>query len=261
MSVKPFAEHGHYTAVHDAVFDVVMPFCPPNAFKVLLFVLRKTRGWKKDEDVLRYAEIKAGTGIKSDATLAKELDWLLKKKLLNARDEGGGEHRKGSRKAPAYSLNRDFEIGAKSSETKVVEPSTTSETEVTTTLETKASNNQSNNNHSRRDAGASPLKDKQGKNWFTFYCDLAKALDIKILPEDRERTSKHFKDLVRLESPTEAEMKKAISKILEARASGFDMSPQKALDKVRGGNVTPIRPGVLPPDPVGVSTAHYRKFT
>lgn len=141
-NLKPFQEHGHYTSVHDAVFDVVMPYCPPNAFKVLLFVLRKTRGWKKEEDVLRYAEIKSGTGIKSDATLAKELAWLLKKKLLNARDESGGEHVKGTRKAPAYSLNRDFELRISTSETEVPDAATTTENEVATTSETEASNNQ-----------------------------------------------------------------------------------------------------------------------
>lgn len=140
--LKPFQEHGHYTSVHDAVFDVVMPYCPPNAFKVLLFVLRKTRGWKKEEDVLRYAEIKSGTGIKSDATLAKELAWLLKKKLLNARDKSGGEHVKGTRKAPAYSLNRDFELRISTSETEVPDAATTTENEVATTSETEASNNQ-----------------------------------------------------------------------------------------------------------------------
>ena len=127
MSVKPFSEHGHYTVVHDAVFDVVMPFCPPNAFKILLFVLRKTRGWKKDEDVLRYEEIKAGTGIRSDATLVKELDWLKNKKLLNARDESGKEHKRGTRRAPAYSLNREFEIRGSTSEN---EAASTSENEV-----------------------------------------------------------------------------------------------------------------------------------
>lgn len=83
---------------------------------------------------------------------------------------------------------------------------------------------------SRRDADAS----FETRNWFTFYCELAKQLDVIITPEDRKATASHFKDLVRLREPTEAEMKKLISKMLEARASGYDMSPQKALGKVRG---------------------------
>lgn len=101
--------------------------------------------------------------------------------------------------------------------------------------------------NSRRDADASPGE----TNWFEFFCKAAKLLDVTITPEDRKHTARHFKDLVRLEEPTDAEMKVAISKMLEARASGFDMSPQKALGKVRGvrhlkvvgGNDQPSRPG------------------
>lgn len=141
MSVKPFADHGHYTTVHDAVFDVVMPYCPPNAFKVLLFVLRKTRGWKKEEDILRYEEIKAGTGIKSDTTLSKELEWLLDKKLLNARGEDGKPHKRGTRKAPAYSLNREFELRVETPENEASAVASSPENGVTATPENGASNN------------------------------------------------------------------------------------------------------------------------
>lgn len=165
MSVKPFEEHGHYTSVHDAVFDVVMPFCPPNAFKVLLFVLRKTRGWKKDEDVLRYAEIKKGTGIKSDATLAKELDWLLTKRLILARSEDGTPHEKGDRRAPAYSLNREFELRveppASLSENEVSKRPATSENEAGSTSENEASNNQSSQEPNEVESKASTSADSQ----------------------------------------------------------------------------------------------------
>lgn len=141
--LKPLADHGHYTAVHDAVFDVVMPFCPPNAFKVLMLVLRKTRGWKKEEDVLRYEEIKAGTGIKSNTTLAKELDWLVGKKLLLVREEDGGERVEGSRKAPAYSLNRDFELSVAATENGVRPKRPSPENEPKPSPETGPSNKQS----------------------------------------------------------------------------------------------------------------------
>jgi DNA-binding MarR family transcriptional regulator len=80
------------------------------------------------------------------------------------------------------------------------------------------------------------------KNWFSFFCELAEPLDIIITPEDRKQTARHFKDLVRLESPSEPEMKKVVSKMLEARTSGYEVSPQKALGKVRGGNVVPFKP-------------------
>ncbi len=242
VKVKPFAEHGHYTSVHDAVFDVVMPFCPPNAFKVLMFVLRKTRGWKKEEDVLRYAEIKAGTGIKSDATLAKELDWLRSKKLLIARSEDGGEHAKGDRRAPAYSLNRDFEVPSPTSENDGTERHPTSESEAPATSETEASNNQRSNNHSRRDADAS-LDAKKNGNWIGYFLKCRDVMGLDEWPEDRDpkRTPKHFKDLARTDNPTEEEWKRIVSTILQARSKGYALSPQKALTQVRSGNVHYLR--------------------
>ncbi len=110
---------------------------------------------------------------------------------------------------------------------------------------------------SRRDADASPDVEK---DTFGFFCKLADALDITITPEDRERgMAKHLKDLKRLEKPTREELKKVISKVLEARANGFDMSPQKALGKIRGSNVVPFKQSGRP-EPEGVSTAGYRRF-
>lgn len=76
MSIKPFAEQGHYTAVHDAIFDEVMPVCPPNAWKVLCYIVRKTRGWNKESAQLTCEAIREGTGIKSDSTLRRTLEWL-----------------------------------------------------------------------------------------------------------------------------------------------------------------------------------------
>jgi hypothetical protein len=43
MTIKPFADQGNFTAIHNYVFDVIMPSLPPNAWKVLCFVIRKTQ--------------------------------------------------------------------------------------------------------------------------------------------------------------------------------------------------------------------------
>jgi hypothetical protein len=99
--------------------------------------------------------------------------------------------------------------------------------------------NKPSSKNSRRDADASL---DIMNNPFGYYCEVAKALRVKILPEDRNQTSKHFKDLVRLDMPTEEEIKRVVSKMLEARTAGIFWSPQKALEKVRGNNVTPLRP-------------------
>lgn len=76
MRVRPFAETVGYTTIHNSVLDVLMPSMPPNAFKVLMFVLRKTHGWDKDEDALSYSQIVTGTGIKSPATVSAALQYL-----------------------------------------------------------------------------------------------------------------------------------------------------------------------------------------
>jgi hypothetical protein len=108
---------------------------------------------------------------------------------------------------------------------------------------------------SRRDADASR---QIVKNPFGYYCDVAKALRVTIVPEDREQTSKHFKDLMRLQKPDEEELRRVVSKMLEARTAGTFWSPQKALEKVRGNNVTPLRRNQ--PSEQMISTAGYRVF-
>lgn len=96
---------------------------------------------------------------------------------------------------------------------------------------------------SRRDADASAATPDIEKNTFGFYCHLAGQMGVIVSPEDREQTAKHLKDLKRLESPDQLELNKVVAKMLEARISGYEMSPQKALGKVRGNVVQLRRPG------------------
>lgn len=98
---KPFKEYDHYTPVHDGVFDEILPLCPPNAFKVLMLVIRKTRGWQKDEDAISYSQIKTGCGIKSNGTVTTALKWLVEHAML-VRHEGARWE------ALSYSLNKDY---------------------------------------------------------------------------------------------------------------------------------------------------------
>lgn len=130
-TIKPFGQQGHYTAVHDAVFDVVMPMCPPNAFKVLMFVVRKTVGWQKHADSLSYSQIREGCGIASDSTVRSALKWLTHHdhRLLNA--HSGRDHL-GKREIATYSLNTDYEIPAPATESK---GGTTKAVERTTEIE------------------------------------------------------------------------------------------------------------------------------
>lgn len=123
--IRPFADQGNWTAVHNSVFDVMMPALPPNAFKVLCFVIRKTRGWKKDSDKLSYSQIAAGTGIKSPGTLSAAIKVLT---------DGGHIIGTSSEKwqPTSYQLNTAFELEVPT--TKIEVDSTTTEIEATTEI-------------------------------------------------------------------------------------------------------------------------------
>jgi hypothetical protein len=133
--VHPFAEQGNWTAVHNSVFDVMMPELPPNAFKVLCFVIRKTRGWKKDSDQLSYTQIAAGTGIKSPSTLREALKSLGERGYILASSKSKWD-------ATSYRLNTALEIEVPTTEIEVDKPTTeivvATKTVVATTTKTVA---------------------------------------------------------------------------------------------------------------------------
>lgn len=83
MTIQPFADTGdNYTAMTNYMLDVIMPALPANAWKVLCFIYRKTRGWNKESDRLSYTQIAAGTGIKSSATISEALKLLETKHYI-----------------------------------------------------------------------------------------------------------------------------------------------------------------------------------
>lgn len=104
--LRPFAQQGHYTAVHDAIFDAIMPKCPPNAFKVLMLILRKTRGWEKSSDRLSVGKVQVGTGISSQNTVRAALAWLLENRMILKVDGYSSP----DRVACEYALNAEYEI-------------------------------------------------------------------------------------------------------------------------------------------------------
>ena len=111
--IEPFNRHGHFTAMDNAVFDIVMPRISLPALAVLLFVLRETVGWNQEWEELPYSKIKAGTGIKSDATIAKSLAELCAETTwgtaLLLRQEGA-KIGAASHSPTRYALNKKFTI-------------------------------------------------------------------------------------------------------------------------------------------------------
>jgi hypothetical protein len=116
MKVRPFARHGHYTQMDNALLDYLMPVLSANAWKTLCFIMRQTAGKQKDEAQLSYATIKEGTGIASDATLSKTLAELVEGGLIVATTTKKDE-------AKSYSLDSTLEIEVLSGTTKTEVPS------------------------------------------------------------------------------------------------------------------------------------------
>lgn len=128
MKIKPFADEDGYTAFSNYLLDVIMPSLPANAWKVLCFVIRKTRGWQKDMDRLSYRQIEEGAGIGSSATVSAAIKVLLEKELI-VKVPGNAWTSMG------YQLNSSLETEAldnSTSETKALE------TEAHGSLETEA---------------------------------------------------------------------------------------------------------------------------
>lgn len=75
-AVYPFTGHQQFLQVHFALLDQVMPVLSPAGWKVLCFIMRKTKGHQKEEDAIPFSQIKKGTGIKSNHTIHRALEEL-----------------------------------------------------------------------------------------------------------------------------------------------------------------------------------------
>lgn len=80
--VKPFEHHGHYTSVHNALFDSIMPVISSSAWTLLCLMIRQTKGWQREEQGMSYRQLLEGTGFGSRTTLAKALSELHKRDLI-----------------------------------------------------------------------------------------------------------------------------------------------------------------------------------
>lgn len=107
-TIRPFAQQGKYTTIHNFVFDHIMPNVSPAEWKILCFIIRKTVGWHKEEDKLSLSQIKDGTGIKSRTTISKVISKLEEAKYIIV-------YRPDDQETPnTYSLNYDYEVVQKS---------------------------------------------------------------------------------------------------------------------------------------------------
>lgn len=102
-TIRPFVDQGNYVAMHNSVFDVIMPALSGTAWKVLCFVIRETKGRNEEQSDLAYSVIKQGTGIKSDTTVSTVLKTLCDAGYICASADGRWDTR-------TYRLNLDLTL-------------------------------------------------------------------------------------------------------------------------------------------------------
>ncbi|MGA9767788.1 MAG: replication protein [Blastocatellia bacterium] len=104
MKVKPYSDMGCYTSVHHSLIDNLLRTLNGNTFKILLFILRQTTGWNRQEAEIGYRDIIKGTGIKHPMTIQRGLRELISAKhIIPSRSDDKWD-------ATAYRLNQEFEI-------------------------------------------------------------------------------------------------------------------------------------------------------
>lgn len=101
--VTPFHDQGHYTAQHNALYDMVMPAISGNAWKLLCLIIRQTDGRNRDEIALSYRDLGEAIGCKAASEVLAAIDELRSLDLITVRATEGME-------AFAYRLNREMEV-------------------------------------------------------------------------------------------------------------------------------------------------------
>lgn len=113
----PFKFHGfespRYTMVPDEIFDKLLAYLSPSELKVLLYLVRRTFGFKKDSDRISLSQmcngiktkhgktIDSGTGLSRPAVI-KALKVLENNNIIITRR---GKNYKGEKQTNVYSLN------------------------------------------------------------------------------------------------------------------------------------------------------------
>lgn len=185
-TIRPF-DAGNWFPINNAVFDHIMPELAPNAFKVLCWIIRQTRGWQADPngdpkerkmaDRISYSQFLPHTGIKSDATLTKAIRECVERGYV-LRYPVGTERGK---PAYIYALNVEYTLEVvTTSKNRVV---TTPESEVVTTPENGDTNNNGNTIQTSSSSG-----DGDG-NLPTDIMDGLRAISMNLTPKIRREVA------------------------------------------------------------------------
>jgi len=91
-----------FTKFENEWFDELLKFpLPGRAWRVLLFIIRKTYGWGKKQDRISLSQFELGTGIPRNQ-VPKEIKKLKDCNLI-------GSHQEGNRKPVSYWFKKDYE--------------------------------------------------------------------------------------------------------------------------------------------------------
>jgi predicted transcriptional regulator len=111
--VRPF--EGGFFAVHNGVFDVIMPRLSANGWKVLCVAIRQTMGWvdstdpskRRERDIISYSQFMEKAGIGSRHTVSRAVNECLEAGYLIRHEAGRANTGK---PIYAYSLNTEYEL-------------------------------------------------------------------------------------------------------------------------------------------------------
>lgn len=103
-TIKPFTRQDGYTIFDNTILDYIMPSVSGNAWKVLCLIIRKTRGWQKESDEISFSQIRDGSGIKTNHTVARAVDELEQAGYIIV-TRGAGDW-----DTNTYALNLDYEL-------------------------------------------------------------------------------------------------------------------------------------------------------
>lgn len=129
-TIQPFAEQGNFTQMHNFAFDHVMPNVSGSAWKIFSLIIRKTKGWQKDEDDISYSQLRKGTGISSNTTIKKGIAELLE---LGVIQQGKPAH---EADPYGYRLNKNYSCRVTENDTPSTKKWTTGVSETVNTKET-----------------------------------------------------------------------------------------------------------------------------
>lgn len=238
-------EEPNYTQTPNTFFDVVMPQIETmTELKVTLAIIRQTHGWGKDEDVLSLTQLQALTGMRRESVV-DGIERALKRGSIVRRPVGN---------TYAYAMkmvrkpDQKGRQGSPQTGPKMVRKPDTQKKE-------KESNTPSG-------ADAPPVEEKKQQekpSAFPLMGQYADQLDHAMPLSSKERGKLAQALQRRLDrGDSVLELKMALSRLVTRRKDGVRLELEDVLGD--GMERDARRQHQHPPDPVGVSTAGYRKF-